>query len=362
MSVFLGFLLPGQRIRPGLKSPTMNHHFKEKASMKNFIRSAANWKLVVPVLFLGFVFAATAAQAQLGLEGPTGIYVTPLAYTAASPSHSLGRPVIAYHFLALGSTVGDYSSFSVTEGFAKRYELGYTSMMHSGKSFVGSDGWSPLVFGNGLARGSITTNHDFSIIHGKATIISENSFGTKWIPAIASAPVTTLIYDIAADTDARNTAQNTRNGDIYLVGSKTITQICKHVPVLISGGLRGTDASLWGLAGNAPNMTVRGFGSLALVFHGPSKSTIIVGSEVSQQPQQVKLGQVAVPTALVDIPTSETYAVRIIPSPRYKFNIDAAVLHASTSTSINNDYLPLYGPSRGLNVNDRVVFGVSYPF
>jgi hypothetical protein len=321
--------------------------------MKSFLRSSSlrAAKLVAPVLCLSFCFAAHTAQAQsLNYEGSTGIYVTPLAYTAASPAKGLGKPSIAYHFLALGSTVGDYSTFSVTEGFAKRYEVGYTSAMHSGKSFVGSDG---------DILDSDATSHDFSIIHGKATIISENSFKMKWVPAISVGGVFRFNdHNLFNGGHWYGTAgtQNTRNGDIYLVGSKTITQISKHVPVLFSAGLRGTDASLWGLAGNAPNMTVRGFGSLALVFHGPAKSTVIVGSEVSQQPQQVKVGTVAVPASAVDIPTSETYAIRVFPSPKYKLNIDAAVLHASTSGS-----LPIAAP-RGLNVNDRVVFGVSYGF
>jgi hypothetical protein len=308
--------------------------------MKSFTRFAANCKLVVPALFLALCFAATTAQAQLGFEGPTGIYVTPLAYTAASPSHSLGRPTIAYHFLALGSVVGDYNTFSVTEGFGKRFELGYTSVTHAGKSYVGSDG---------DILDQDATNHDFSIINGKATVINENSFKTKWVPAIAVGGIFRFNDHNLFNSDGR---QNTRNGDIYVVGSKTITQISKHVPVLFSAGLRGTDAALWGFAGNAPNYTVRGFGSLALVFHAPYKSTIIVGSEFAQQPQQVKDGTGTLSAKVLDIPSTRTYAVRIIPCPKYKFNVDAAVLHASNSE----------GSGLHTNLNDRVVFGVSYPF
>jgi hypothetical protein len=334
--------------------------------MKSFIRSAANWKLVVPVLFLGFVFAATAAQAQLGLEGPTGIYVTPLAYTVASPANGLGKPTIAYHFLGLGSVLGDYSTFSVTEGFAKRYEVGYTSVIHSGTSYVGSDGelvYALVPHGESLQTVSqYGKNHDFSIINGKATIISENSFKTKWVPAISVGGIFrfndhnvingSTAYTTGLLTGGKNTAQNTRNGDIYVVGSKTITQISKHVPVLFSAGLRGTDASLWGLAGNAPSMELRAFSSLALVFHGPYKSTIIAGTEFAQQPQQLKLGKVKVPTSLVDIPSTQTYALRIVPSPKYKLNVDLGVLHATHHEDSGLQ----------LNVNDRFVAGASYAF
>ncbi len=109
--------------------------------MKTFLRSSSRRRqceLVAPVLCLSFCFAAPTAQAQsLDFEGPTGIYVTPLAYTAASPAKGLGRPSIAYHYLGLGSMLGDFSTFSVTEGFAKRFEVGYTSVMHSGTVLCG---------------------------------------------------------------------------------------------------------------------------------------------------------------------------------------------------------------------------------
>jgi hypothetical protein len=316
--------------------------------MKSFIRSAANCKLIVPALFLGLCFAATTAKAQLGFEGPTGIYVTPLAYTAASPHHGLGKPTIAYHFLGLGRIAGDFSTFSVTEGFAKRYELGYTSVIHSGTSYLGSDN-NPLDPDYG-------TNHDFSIIHGKATIVSENSFKTKWIPAIAVGGIFRFndhnVFDGANAYTTGTTAQNTRNGDIYVVGSKTITQISKHVPVLFSAGLRGTDASLWGLTGNAPSVELRAFSSLALVFHGPYKSTIIAGTEFAQQPQQLKVGTEKLSARVVDIPSTQTYALRIVPTPKAKLNIDLGVLHAThhEDTGIQ------------ANVNDRFVAGASYAF
>ena len=336
--------------------------------MKNFIRSAANWKLVVPVLFLGFVFAATAAQAQLGFEGPTGIYVTPLAYTAASPHNGLGKPFIAFHYLSLGNVVGDFATVSVTEGFAKRVELGYTSGLHSnGQDQAPSFSEHAGTWERGMNSGSWDNVHEgrptdagFNIVNGKVTVISESP---KWIPAIAVGGIyrfgdhfvgdgateryVTVVHPIGGPrtvtVDERQ--QNTRNGDIYVVGSKTITQISKHVPVLFSAGLRGTDAELWGLAGNAPGFELRAFSSLALVFHGPAKSTIIAGTEFAQQPRQVKVGNLS----LLDIPSTQTYALRIVPTPKAKLNVDLGVLHAGHYNT-------------GINVNDRFVAGISYGF
>jgi hypothetical protein len=349
----------------------MNHHFKEKASMKNFIRSAANWKLVVPVLFLGFVFAATAAQAQLSLEGPTGIYVTPLAYTAASPHHNVGRPYVGFHYMPLGSEVGDFATASITEGFAKRFEVGYTSVMHAnGQNQLPSFSEHAGTWEHGTYYGSWDNVHTgrptdagFSNVNGKVNVISENSFGTKWVPAIsvggifrfgdhfvgdgATERYVTVVHPIGGPrtvtVDTRQ--QNTRNGDIYVVGSKTITQICKRVPLLFSAGLRGTDAELYGMAGNAPGFELRAFRSAALVFTGPGKSAIILGTEFAQQPRQVKVGNLS----LLDIPSTHTYAVRIVPTPKAKLNLDFAVLHASNYNT-------------GANINERVVFGASYGF
>jgi hypothetical protein len=293
--------------------------------------------LAILALLIALPIAAHTAQAQsLGYEGPTGVFVTPIAYTSASPANGLGKPSVSYHFLAGGPVIGDFSTVSVTEGFAKRFEIGYTSEIHAGPDPDGL--W----------------NNDFDILHGKATVLAENSFKTKWVPAVSVGGIFRFndhdAYDGATAAETGSTAQNQRNGDLYIVATKIVTQT-KKVPLLLSAGVRGTDASLWGLGGNAPGFSARGFGALALVFTGPNKSTIIVGSEVSQQPQRIKVGQ----ASALDIPTSEVYAVRIVPLPKYKLNIDAGVLHAGGNVSSP-------GAPLNLDARARVAFGISYGF
>src|SRR5271165_5677639 len=81
---------------------------------------------------MGALFLGGALQAQnLGLEGETGVYVTPLAYVAPSPSNSLGAPAVAFHFLNAGSVIGTFSNISVTEGAFGRLEFGYTRDVHT---------------------------------------------------------------------------------------------------------------------------------------------------------------------------------------------------------------------------------------
>ncbi|HMD78151.1 MAG TPA: DUF3034 family protein [Terracidiphilus sp.] len=296
----------------------------------SFASSVSNRLFAALALLLVLPFAAHTAQAQsLGYEGPTGVFVTPLAYTSASPANGLGKPSVSYHFLAGGPVIGDFSTVSITEGFAKRFEAGYTSEIHAGPDPTGL--WAS----------------DFSIVHAKATIVPENAGKTKWVPAIAVGGIFRFNDNDAFDGTS---GQTTKNGDIYVVATKIVTQT-KKVPVLLSAGLRGTNASLWGLGGNAPNWTARGFGALALVFTGPNKSTIIVGSEVSQQPKQIKAGA----GSALDIPTSEVYAVRIVPLPKHKLNIDAGILHAGGN--VGSPGVPL-----NLNARARVAFGISYGF
>src|SRR5215471_9995217 len=78
------------------------------------------------------LLATPALQAQnIGWEGETGVFVTPLAYTAPSEGRGFGRPEVAYHYFNAGSVVGDFHEFSITEGVAQRFEFGFTRQLHT---------------------------------------------------------------------------------------------------------------------------------------------------------------------------------------------------------------------------------------
>ena len=173
--------------------------------------------------------ATSALSAQsLGYEGSTGIFITPLAATAASPAHGAGKPVVATHVLAGGPVIGTWSTFSVTEGFAKHVEVGYTREFHA--------------TGDDKALSSLWTD-GFDIFHGKVNLIPENAGKTKWVPAVSVGGVLRI-----NDTNVLNgvNGQSKTNGDVYVVATKVITQIEKKVPILVNAGVRGTNASLWG--------------------------------------------------------------------------------------------------------------------
>lgn len=276
---------------------------------------------------LSMLTPAGLLQAQnIGWEGETGAFVTPLAYTAASPSSGLGRPLVAYHFLNGGEALGDFHNVSATVGAFSRVEFGYTRSLHSPG---GDAGFSSL------------WNNGFNIVHGKANLVPENAGKTKWVPALS--------VGFIARSQVRNVGgaiqkKDTTNGDIYFVASKTIRQT--GVPIILSGGVRGTNAQLWGLGGNAPEWSAQAFGAAGFVVKLPGKATAILAAEIAQQPRHPD----QLPTAI--IPTSIVYAVRLSPAPESKLNIDIGVAQVAGKIA----------PGVDLKARSRLGVQVSYGF
>jgi hypothetical protein len=281
----------------------------------------------LPATLIALV-GSVALQAQnLGLEGPTGVFVTPLAYTAASPAKGLGAPVIGYHFLDAGSVIGYFSKISITEGAFSRVEFGYTRDVHS---TADDPSLSPL------------WHNGFNIVHGKVNLIRENAYKHEWLPAISAGfLVRTQVHNVGGAI----TNKDTTNGDVYIVATKTITQT-RSMPIMLSGGYRGTNAELYGMAGNATRFQGRAFGAAAFVFKGPARSSVVFASEVAQQPPHPQnLGA-------AEIPTTFTYAVRVAPIPERKFNFDFGI------AQIANHIMP----GTDLKSRHQVALGVSYGF
>jgi hypothetical protein len=255
-------------------------------------------------LFIGALLASSfihpAFAQNIGWEGETGVFVTPLAYTAASPAAGFGLPIVAYHFLAGGGVLGDFHEASVTEGVLGRIEFGYTRALHtSGDNALFSPLWT-----NG-----------FNIAHAKVALVTENAGKKSWVPQVA---VGTIVRTQVQEVGGVLQNKDTTNEDVYLVATKTIK--VKPLPLIFNGGYRGTNAELWGMGGNAPAMVGRAFGAAAFVVKGPAHSTIILGAEVAQQPRH--------PDQLPDavIPTTLTYCMRVVPLAEHnKLNVDFGV-------------------------------------
>ena len=285
-------------------------------------------RLAGGMLLLAAGIAPAAAQ-SLNWEGQTGVYVTPLAYTAASPKNSIGKPIAAYHYLHTGDVIGGYHTASVTVGLFSRAEFGYTrAFLQSGDT----PGLSPLWKGG------------FNIVHGKANLVPENAGQQNWLPAISAGFVARTQDPNVSGALAKPT-RDFQNGEFYLVATKTVTQI-QGLPVVLNFGYKATNASLLGLVGNAPAYKGRAFGTAAFVVKGPATSTLILGAEFAQQPREVRnLPGVVVPTTIV-------YAARVIPSEKTKFNLDFGVAQAAGKVV----------PGVDLKARRQFAMGISYGF
>jgi len=255
------------------------------------------------ILLIAFValLLPLAVQAQnIGWEGETGVFVTPLAYTVDSPSKGFGRPYIGFHYLDAGKVIGNFYETSLTMGALGRTEFGYTrNFLRQGADPNLSQLWSD----------------GFNIAFGKVNIIPENSGQHNWIPAFSVGGTGRWGVE---NVGGGLTHKKTNNGDVYGVASKTILPKSK-LPVILSGGVRGTNAELWGMGGNAPNWEARAFGSAAFVVKLPNKATMVFASEVAQQPKHPE----GFPNLI--IPTTLTYAVRFLPAPEHKLAVDFGV-------------------------------------
>jgi len=278
--------------------------------MQSGITTAGRVSLVA---FLA-ALAPLAIHAQnIGWEGETGVFVTPLAYTVSSPAKGLSLPTVGFHFLGAGNVIGDFYETSVTMGALKRTEFGYTRDFHS----HASDPNLSQLWSNG-----------FNIAFGKVNIVPENWGTHNWIPAFSVGG--TARWGIE-NVGGALFHKKTNNGDVYGVASKTILSKSK-LPVILTGGVRGTNAELWGMGGNAPNWEARAFGSAAFVVKLPNKATMVFASEVAQQPKHPE----GFPN--LNIPTTLTYAVRLLPAPEHKLAIDFGVAqiagHVATGTNL----------------------------
>ncbi len=293
-------------------------------------------------LFFAFVLCIgprSAAGQALNWEGQTGVFVTPLAYVAPSPDRGLAAPIIAYHYLDAGKVLGGFHQLSITDSAFHHIEFGYTRDFHQDGS---TSGLSNL-WGDG-----------FNTFHAKLNFLSENIAGIHWMPALSTGfVVRSQVHNVGGILES----QNTTNEDFYVVATKTVTRFRK-LPLVFDFGCKATNASLLGLAGNAPGYSGRLFGAAAFVLKGPARSSVFFAAEVLQQPRRVD----GLPSAVM--PTTLTYAIRIVPSgafpsihhgwgeehPRLNFDIGVAQIAGTVTPGLN------------LDVRHQLAIGVSYQF
>ena len=286
----------------------------------------ASWIWSLVAILLTSVALVGHAQ-NLNWEGQTGAFITPFAYTSPSPAKGFGPPAASFHYLDGGNVLGGFYETSGTLGFLKRFEAGYTRASNS-------DGSVPSL--------SPLFNGGFNIFHGKANLLAENAGKHNYIPAVSLGfVVRTNVQRVGGVIDK----QETNNEDVYLVATKTITYF-KVLPIVASLGFKGTNASVLGIAGNAPDWQGRLFGAVGFVVPAPAKSKLVLGSEFLQEPRHLE----GLPEAR--LPTTLTYFARVVPRGELPFNIDFGVAQVANKIQ----------PGVKLQAREQFALGVSYRF
>jgi hypothetical protein len=283
------------------------------------LRSAA---LVIAIISL----ASSVSAQSLNLEGQTGGMATPFAYVIESKPGRVGAPAAGLRWLSGGDAVGDRFQMSAIIGFLGRLEVGYTkgAVSHAAEGSIDTDEVAKI-----FDRG-------FMIVHAKAILVPENSGGTG-APAISVG----FAYRFQRSSLEGVPGAQVSNGDIYVVATKTFSQITQ-APIVISGGVKGTNATPFSFAGNSTGWVARGF-----VFAGVKLGgKVLVGAEYAQQPKEID----GVPD--VSMPATTAFLVRVVPDQKAKLSVEASLV------SLGGDI----GGGVDIKAKNRFALGIGYRF
>ena len=268
------------------------------------------------------------ARAQaLTMDGQSGIFFQPWANVVPAAPRRWNGPTLSYHAVTAGPVAGDYFNVSVEEGFGNWLEFGFTRDNHTDG---GNPSFSPLFNYAGM-----------NIFNVKAKLIAEGLHHHKWAPAVAVGGILRTNVPYVSQTFAHT---NATNGDVYGVATKLIV-IDKKLPLLLSGGARGTNAEVYGYGGNATNWQARAFGAVG--FPIPFKGILIAPTfEVDQEPHHLAY------ITYANIPTTLVYAVRLSRYPDMKWSVDIGTGHVASTAA----------PGVDLKANNALAVALDYRF
>lgn len=304
-------------------------------------------KVMLAALALSGLTGATktAIAQNLTLEGQTGGFITPTAYVVESAKGLvLSRPSIGFHYVHAGDVIGDVYTTSITEGFANRAEVGYTRSSHT-------NGDNPYF-------SSLWAFSGMNIFHGKVVAVKEDSFGGKWMPGVAAGfVVRTGDHFVTGAIDGKSYT----NGDVYVSVTKTMADV--HVPLLVNIGWKATNASIYGIGGQATRFGGRLFGGVGFPLPGPWHTAIVPAAGFTQEPYHVKNLAALVPGG-GQVPTTLDYAVRVTQREHARFSFDAGIGQVAGQIGYTELPTPVGFVIAPVNLEARKVFGIgaSYKF
>jgi hypothetical protein len=295
------------------------------------------------------VLLSSRISAQnLTLEGQTGGFITPTAYVVYSEEGKFfSHPAIGYHFVNANSVIGDLHTFSIAEGFANRAEVGYTRSVH----------WT----GNNALLSNLWHHAGMNIFNGKVVGVKDGQFG-PWTPGVAAGfVVRTGDKFVTGHLDGKTYT----NGDVYVAVTKTWLK--PPVPFLVNFGWKATNASIYGIGGQATRFGGRLFGGLGIPLPFLFKTAIVPSAGFSQEPPTSKNMGALSPTSVyliegrAHLPTTLDYAVRITQRERPHFALDFGV--GQVAGNIGTTVVPTGNPLQPyapltINLEARHVIGV----
>ena len=282
---------------------------------------------------------------NLTLEGQTGGFITPTAYVVyTEPGKIFSHPALGYHFINASKVIGNVHTFSIAEGFANRAEVGYTRSVHT--------------MGDSQLFSSLWHFAGMNIFNGKVVALKEGT-GGEWMPGVGVGFVVRTqdrFVSGALDQKLTGTLKSYTNGDVYVAITKT--RLKPPVPILLNFGWKATNASIYGLGGQATRFGGRLFGGLGIPLPGPWHTAIVPSAGFAQEPPQVKnLGAILI-GGKAHIPTTLDYAVRVTQrdNPHFAFDIGVGQVAGQIGTTV----IPTPGGPMPVPVNleARTVVGV----
>jgi len=368
-----------------------------------------NLGLIHKLAVCGFLTVATVSTPNLNaqyltLEGQTGGFITPTAYVVyMEKGQAFSHPAIAFHYIDSTKVIGNIQTFSITEAFYSRAEVGYTRNVHQfGDSGSGAVVMANAVLGSTSSATAVPVKPDFSslwnfngmnIVHGKVVVFSDGQFG-PWMPGVAVGGVVRIndrfvsgaayregveLYDqYCLETElcapeAVPSVKSYTNGDIYVAVTKTWAK--KPVPFLANFGWKATNASIFGLGGQSNRFVGRLFGGLGIPLPITHGIVAVPSAGFTQQPPTVKnLGPsppagIPLTAGKTDIPTTLDYAVRFtqIEKPHFAFDIGVGQVAGQIGSVPSLTYLPAPYPAVvyvpvNLQARHVVAMGISYRY
>lgn len=307
--------------------------------------------------FLQFFFAFAAIvllpssrlNAQnLTLEGQTGGFITPTAYVVLTEKgHGFSHPAFGYHFINANKVIGDVHTFSIEEGYKNRAEVGYTRSVH----------WT----GDSALFSALWHEAGMNIFNGKVVAVSDGQFG-PWTPGLAGGFVVRTGDKFVS---GRLDGKSYTNGDVYAVATKT--WLHPPVPFLLNFGLKFTNASIFGLGGQATRFGARVFGGVGIPLPFFFKTAIVPSAGFTQEPPTAKnLGPLSATSVYLiqgraHLPTTLDYAIRVTQKEHPHFALDIGI--GQVAGNIGTTLVPTGIPAQpyaplNVNIDARHVIGM----